>query len=177
MEENEIIEDNDSENVEEEVVEEVEEEVVEEADERDAKIEALEKENKTLKIQKAKNREKSEKKVEEKPTEDISTKDLYSLMSAEVVEEDVSEVVDYAKFKGISVAEALKTETIKSILEGKKEARNVAQATNTGSSKKGTSSVSGEDILANANKGKLPESDEDFAKLAQARIDALKARN
>lgn len=96
-----------------------------------------------------------------------STKDLYALMEAKVPLDDVSEVEDYAKYKGISITEALKTQAVRSILNEKAEARNVSQATNTGVSKRSSSRPSDDMLLSNARKGIMPDSDEDLARLAR----------
>ena len=97
----------------------------------------------------------------------VSTKDLYALMEAKVPEEDISEVEDYAKYKGISIAEALKTQAVRSILNEKSEMRNVASATNTGGSKRVGGRVSDETLLANASKGNFPDSDADIDRLVK----------
>ncbi len=94
----------------------------------------------------------------------ISAMDAMALMGAKVTEEeDINEVVDYAKFKGISVSEALKATAIKSILAEKAEQRTTAEATNTSNARRGTTKPSAETILTNASKGKLPENPEDLA--------------
>ena len=97
----------------------------------------------------------------------VSTKELYALMEAKVPEEDISEVEDYAKYKGISIAEALKTQAVRSILNEKSEMRNVASATNTGGSKRVGGRVSDETLLANASKGNFPDSDADIDRLVK----------
>ena len=88
-------------------------------------------------------------------------------MEAKVPEEDISEVEDYAKYKGISIAEALKTQAVRSILNEKSEMRNVASATNTGGSKRVGGRVSDETLLANASKGNFPDSDADIDRLVK----------
>lgn len=140
-------------------------------DDRDAEIEALRKQVKTLKIQKAKKAERAEQAVQEAPIAgDLSSKDLFALMNAKVEADDIDEVTDWAKHKNISVAEALKSNVVKSILEEKKNARKVASATNTGNVRRGTSEVSGDDLLANARANKMPESQADIEKLIEARM-------
>jgi hypothetical protein len=122
--------------------------------------------------------EKAEKKAKEvvreeskttKPSSDLSSKDLMALMNAKVETDDVDEIVDYAKFKGISVAEALKTGVIKTSLAEKAEQRKIADATNTGTSKRSSGKVSDDVLLSNASKGILPESDEDMERLFNLR--------
>ena len=156
------------------------EEVVEEIDTEDeqddaqtdleTKLEALEKE--TLKIQKAKKEQKAQKaESQESPIDgDLTTKDLYALVSAKVAEEDISDITDYAKMKNISVAEAIKTNVIQTILADKSEERKVANATNTGSARRSTAKVSEDVLLNNARSGKMPESDEDLDRLLEARL-------
>ena len=96
---------------------------------------------------------------------DVSLKDNMALIKADVHEDDIDEVLDYAKFKGISVSEALKSPAIKATLEGKAELRNVAAGTNTGPSRHSSAKISDEALLANAEAGKLPETDEDITRL------------
>lgn len=109
------------------------------------------------------------KKAEAKPSE-LSQTDLYTLMRNNVPEEDVQDVVDYAKLKGISVAEALSSDVVKTILETKEEQRTVAKATNIGKTAKTNTTVSDEELLSNAKKGIMPDSDEDMDRLARLRM-------
>ena len=99
----------------------------------------------------------------------LSPLDIIAISKADIAEDDISEVLDFAKYKGISVSEALKSPVVKNTLAQKKEERTVAQATNTGSARRGTSKVTDDKLLANANSGILPESDEDIARLYQLR--------
>ena len=96
-----------------------------------------------------------------------SLEDTYALIKANVPQEDISDVREYAQFKGISIAEALNTGAVRSILAEKAEQRTVAVATNTGTSKRSSGKISDEALLANANAGKIPED--------QASIDRLVA--
>lgn len=152
------------------------EEVEETAEEKAAR---LEKENETLKNQKEHWRKKATEgkppvKPAAKPAETtadtaLSSKDLYALMQANVPEDDIDEVVEYAKLKKISVSEALKTNVVKTILNDKAEERKVARATNTGPSKRGTVKLSEDALIDKANKGDLPDSEEEMARLVRAR--------
>lgn len=99
----------------------------------------------------------------------LTTKDIFVLVDAKVPQDDIDEVVEYANFKKISVAEALKTPTIKSMLGEKAEQRNTALASNTKSSARGSGRITDEQLLENARKGKMPESEEDLARLFRAR--------
>ena len=78
--------------------------------------------------------------------------------------------MDYAKFKGLSISDALKSSVVKSTLTEKEEQRKTAKATNTGGGKRGSSKVSGENLHETAkDTGKLPESDADMDKMLEAR--------
>jgi hypothetical protein len=108
---------------------------------------------------------------------DLSSKDLYALMSEKVPQEDVDEVVRAAKALNLSVPEALKSNIIKSILSEKAEERTTANATQTRGGARGTSKVSGEDMLSTAEKtGEVPETDEGMRALFNARM-ARKLKN
>ena len=158
-----------------EVIEtETEEESVEDLKARLAKADELAK-NYKIRAEKA---EKKTKENKEAPTEkkDLSSKDIIALMNNKVAEEDIDEVVDYAKFKGISVQEALKTGTIKATLRERGEQRDVANATNTGTVRRGSSKVADDVLISNASKGKMPESDEEIERLMKAKLFANKKK-
>lgn len=129
------------------------------ADDYKKRAEIAERENKKLKTS-----------VHSQNESELTPKDVFALMNAKVAEEDIEQVAEYAKFKKISVAEALKSTVVKTMLEESQEQRATAQATQTKGSPRGTSKVSGEDILSKAEKtGELPESEEDIQKLFLAR--------
>jgi len=94
-------------------------------------------------------------------TEDkgLSTKDFYALTNAKVPEEDVDDVVEYAKFKNIPVSEALKSPVVKATLAEKAEARKTAQATQTRSTRSQNAQPDGAAILQDMQKGEdsMPE--------------------
>lgn len=104
----------------------------------------------------------------EKPIS-LSTKDLYALVEAKVAEEDISEVEEFAKFKGITIAEALKTSTVRSLLNERKENRQVAQASNTGTARRSSTRISDDSLAERASKGDLPDSQDDMIRLIKAR--------
>lgn len=96
-----------------------------------------------------------------KPKEDkkadeasMSTKDFYALNKANVPEEDVDDVLEYAKFKGISVQEALNSSVVKATLAEKSETRRTAQATNTRQTRSQNTKTDGASIIANVKSGK-----------------------
>ena len=115
-----------------------------------------------------KGKEPEQKQVTRKES-DLSTMDIIALSKANLEQDDVAEVLEYAKFKGISVQEALKSSVVKATIQEKSEMRNTALATNTGGSRRSTGKVSDETLLSNAKKGIMPESDEDMARLIKAR--------
>lgn len=121
--------------------------------------------------------EKAEKKAKEpeekvqvvKKDSDLSTMDIIALSKANLEQEDMAEVLEYAKFKGITVAEALKSPVVKATIQENVEMRNTAQATNTGGARRQTGKVSDETLLSNAKKGIMPDSDEEMERLVKAR--------
>lgn len=144
-----------------------EEETIDDVKAKLAKAEEIA-ENQRIRAEKAE--KKQEKVVPSQESSELTPKDVYALMNAKVAEEDIEQVADYAKFKKISVAEALKSTVVKTMLEESVEQRTTANATQTRGGARGTSKVSGEDILSQAEKtGELPESTEDIQKLFLAR--------
>jgi hypothetical protein len=79
-------------------------------------------------------------------------------------------VLEYAKYKGISVKEALGASILKATLSEKNEERKSAQAVNTGATRRGSSQVSDDRLMSDARKGVMPEKEEDMARLAILRI-------
>lgn len=135
-------------------VEETTEETTEELKARLAKAEEFGK-NQKIRAERAEKKAKETVTTESKP--DVSYRDGIALVRANVSEDDMDEVIDFAKFKKISVAEALKTTAIKSILKEKEEIRKTAAATNTGSARRSSSKVSDEEIVERASRGEFPE--------------------
>ena len=149
----------------EEEIEETTPEEPEESESSEEIIARLEKENKTLKIQKAKAREKAP--ATKTIDGEIPQSDLIAILKADVSQEDIPEVIDYAKLKGISVAKALETGVVKAILKESAEKRKVANATNTGKARPSSSKLSDTELLSNSKKGLLPESDIDMQRLVK----------
>ena len=125
-----------------------------------------------LRAEKAENELKNNKVVPKE--EGLSQKDVIYLAKADIHEEDVDEVVELAKLKKITVAEAHKYMT--PILETRAEERKTASATQTKGGARGSVKVTGEDLMAQARKGKLPETDEDWDKLQLARLEAKRTK-
>ena len=113
---------------------------------------------------------KTEKAVEAKTdTPALSAKDILAVSKAGIEPEDLDEVIEYASFKKIPLHEALKSTVIKATLAEKNEQRKSADATNTGSARRGSSVITDEQLLADAKKGNLPDSDADLARLVKLR--------
>lgn len=155
-------------------------ETPEDSEESKDDVEALKEQNKKL-FERAKTAEAKLKelkpKVEPKPETPPSDPglpiaDIIAL--SKIHEEDVEEVVNYAKFKKIPVKEALKLNVIKTLLNDRAEERKTAEATAKGSQRRSSATVSDESLLDNASTGKVPDSDDEIARLAKARIAALK---
>lgn len=120
-------------------------------------------------VKPAKPVEKVEKKPEatiEKKDSEISQTDLIFVAKSDIPREDINDLVEYAKFKGVSLEEASNDPIMKGILAGKAEQRKVADGTNTGGGKRGNAKVSDEGLVANALKGELPDNDADMARLS-----------
>lgn len=107
-------------------------------------------------------------------SDDLSKTELYSLVKANVPDEDVEEVKAYARSHKITATEALKREEVKAILKVRDEYRKTADASSTGSTRRGSSKISDDTLLSNASKMNLPDSDEDIQRLILARQKAKK---
>lgn len=163
-------EETDLDTVTEDVDEQEKEESPEELKARLAKAEELAK-NYKIRAEKAERASKSSK--EEAPRKsnngDLTTKDLYALMEAKVPQDDIEEVAEYAKLKKISIAEALKSNVVKSILNDNAEKRTSASVANTGTTRRSNGKLSDEAFLESVKSGKLPETDEDMLRYAKLR--------
>ena len=137
--------------------------------ERAKKAEA---EAKLLKAERLKQEEQAKVKKVETKTEssekqgDFDLEDVAVLVQKVSDKEDRDMVKDYAKFKKISLEDALKNNVIQAELKNRAEERTTAQATNTNGGRRGSTKPTPEQILANAAQGKLPD---DPAELAEAR--------
>lgn len=102
--------------------------------------------------------------------EDYSLQDIRALQ--DVHDEDIEEIRDFAKYKGISISDAKKHPVVITLLADKQEKRKTAEASNTGGGRGGSQPPSYKKILEDAEKGIIPENPED---LANARAEAKKA--
>jgi len=166
----------------EETTETPEEEVVEETPEEtetEEEVEEIDWEARAKKAEatiiKAKSKPKAEKAEASEPVAKTESKlsifDQKAIFNADIdTQEDLDEILDYADRKGISVADALKSTVIKATLAENAEIRNSAKAVNTGTGRRASGTVTEAQLMADAQKGKMPSSDEDIAKLARMRI-------
>lgn len=105
------------------------------------------------------------------PSQDVtlSPKDVIAL--SKVHDDDIDQVMEWAKFKGVSIAEALKDQTLSQILNVNEETRKTALATQTGRSGRASSKVSGEDLLRKAEQtGEIPTTEEGMAEIIRAKM-------
>lgn len=110
-------------------------------------------------------------------TGDVTKTELYSLVKANVPDEDVNEAVIYARSHKMTVTEALKTPELKAILKVKGEIRATAEATNTRNARYGASKPSDEQIRAEIAEGKLPDANTAADLREKQRVANLKSRN
>lgn len=137
-------------------------------------VSELQKKLKTIEAQKEHWRKKATTQTQapkqEQSVDSLSSKDLLSLMKAEVNEDDIDDVVEYATFKKISIADALKTSTVKAIIAEKNEYRKTAELSNTSNVRKGVSKVSDDTLVRKLNDGEVPSiGSEDAERLFWAR--------
>ena len=116
---------------------------------------------------------KGEKTPKNKEGDELSPRDIIALTNANIaVDDDIDVVLDYAKFKKISVAEALKSSVVKATLAENEEHRKTAAATNTGAGRRGVQQKSEDTLLSEFKSGKVPETDDEMDRLALARMKA-----
>lgn len=107
---------------------------------------------------------------EESKKDSMSLKDIRAL--SDVHDDDVDDIIDFAKYKGISISEAKAHPAIQALLKDKQEKRETAKATNTGAGRRGPSEVPDEALIEKADKGVLSE--DEMTKAAQAIMEQRK---
>lgn len=107
------------------------------------------------KAEKAAPKEKKEDKKEDK--DDLTLDDMYTLLQANVPGEDLEEVNRMAKVLNKPIAEAINDDLVQGALQKRAEERTTAAATDTGGGTGGVHTVTGDQVLAEANKGNMPE--------------------
>lgn len=133
--------------------------------EKAAKADELESKNKQL----FERLEKSKVKVPSKDN-DLSSQDILALSKANLSDAQMEEALDFAKYKKLSVKEALNNPTLKNMLaQIEQDAKNAA-ASNTGSAQRGSSKVSEQDYLDKALRGEEITTAEGMAGIFKARM-------
>lgn len=151
-------------------------EEVEDAPQTDEEKEALRRENEELKKKNSQLYERVKKKDGDTKSTGLSAKDLLALKDANITADDLDEVQDYAAFRKVSLAEALKHPTLKAILAEKAEERRTAQATQT-RSPRGTVKNTGLDHLKKAERtGEIPEDISSIREMLQADIERRRSK-
>jgi len=105
----------------------------------------------------------------------LSSMDALLLAKASIELEDVDTVTRYAKFNNISVADALKDKTLKTIIAERVEERETARATQTRGARTAPK-VSNDALIEQASSGRLPDSDDGIDKLTSARMENRKKK-
>jgi len=100
----------------------------------------------------------------------LTVKDGFALAKANVNDEDIDDVLEYANFKKIPVADALKSSVVKSMLAEKEEFRTSQSVSTTANARRASPKITDDTILDNARKGKLDDSDEGIERLFKARM-------
>ena len=93
----------------------------------------------------------------------------------DVPDEDVDEVMEYAKFKGMSIVEAKKSPVIQNLLKSRAEERTTAQATNTAVTRNGSKVSYTDNVLKKLEKQEDMSGDE-MAEAAKSVVAAMKTR-
>lgn len=105
---------------------------------------------------------------EAKDQSSLSQMDVIALAKADIHEEDLDTVTQFAQMKGVSVKDAIADNDVKAILERRTEVRKAAAASNTGSGKASAPAMDGEALAREAQRGNLPEKTEDLEKMWDA---------
>lgn len=111
---------------------------------------------------------------ETKVSGELGTTDVIYLAKADIHDDDMDEVLRHAKLHNVSVKEA--HSYLKPILDVRVEQRKTAEASNVGSSKRGSGKISDEVLLSKASKGEISANDADIERLIEARFQAKKGK-
>ena len=104
----------------------------------------------------------------------LSPKDYLALTENKVGSEDFDEVMRLSKVLDKPIFETLKDSTTKLILKNRLEERETASATETKKSYKKSGQSTGDRLINDFEKGNVPDTEEDTAKLAEAQFSKLK---
>jgi hypothetical protein len=104
-----------------------------------------------------------------KREDDLSSKDILALSTSGISdEEDIDFLQKAAKLNGTSIAIAIKDPTVASLLKGKQEERQTAQASSTSPTRRTSTERKGSDILASATADNMPAPGKDMRKFVRA---------
>ena len=138
-----------------------------------AKVDEIEANNRKL-YERQKKLEKEQKEAAKTNPSGLTSSDLLAVTNARVHEDDIERVERFAKSEGLSIKESLKHPELLTVLDLRREQRNVAEATNIGNVRAGARAMPDEVLLENASKGKIPEGDLDIERLVAAKARATK---
>lgn len=105
----------------------------------------------------------------------LSAEDALRLAKADIALEDVDEVVKYAGYRDISIADALKDATLQSIVKGRAEERASAAAAALRGGPRGVQKNTGKDVLQRARQGSDVSAD-DIDKLVDAEMEEKRGK-
>lgn len=103
----------------------------------------------------------------------MDLKDIRALQ--DVHDDDIEEVIEFSKYKKISVAEAKRHPAVQSLLKVRSEERASALAASTAASKRGSKATSNENILTKV-KNQEDMTDEEMQAAVQATIAQIKGK-
>src|SRR3990167_2547560 len=130
-------------------------------------------ENYKIRAEKAEKKAKGEKgEGDNKPepkADGLSSKDAIAIARANVHEDDVDELVEFAQFKKISISDAVKHKTWQTLSTERGEERRSAEVANTKRQTGHVSKVTGDTLLEKARRGEAVD-EKDVDKLVDARI-------
>lgn len=127
-------------------------------------------ENYKIRAEKAEKAKKNKAPVEKEGA--LSNKDMLAILRENVSDDDIPEIQTYAKIKGITVADALKTSVVRTMLKESEEERKTAEVSAVGNKRPSPKALSGSELLREAERtGKLPESEEELQELAKAQFE------
>lgn len=121
------------------------------------------------KAESKKSKKEPEEKKEVTETPNYSIQDIKAL--SDVHDDDIERLVDYAKFKDITIAEAKKDTVMQAILKEKIEERTTAEIADTKGGRP-NSNMTGETLIEKAREGQFSEKESDIDKLVDARMEA-----
>lgn len=107
-----------------------------------------------------------------KSSPDMSLKDIRALQ--DVHDDDVDDVIEWSKVKGISIAEAKRLPVIQALLKTRTEERATAAAANATTTRRSSSTNSSEALLSKLSKGDL--ADDEVSLAAKAMVQSLKGK-